>query len=260
MDLGKECGMFIEKNSASQLSGLQDICIPHASIRFPSRVIKRKIGTAEGQIEIWIPENESFRVSNIFERHEYAIPPQFMPSSDVVILDVGANVGLFAIYMRIIKNNSTIHCFEPAPHTFNLLQRNLYNMKDVFTYPIGLGGQDMMAPLMLHPHNAGENSIKIHPETVAGSIEVQIRNATAVLDRIGLAYTDILKIDTEGCEIDILQNLKDRLGYVGIILLEYHCEADRRMIDLLLHDFTLFGANTINMNAGILKYINNRLI
>ncbi|MBN8611941.1 MAG: FkbM family methyltransferase [Deltaproteobacteria bacterium] len=43
-----------------------------------------------------------------------------------VVLDVGANVGAFA--MRVAERTAgdvTIHCFEPAPPTFAILERNL---------------------------------------------------------------------------------------------------------------------------------------
>ena len=66
----------------------------------------------------------------------------------------------------------------------------------------------------------------------------------------------ILKIDTEGCEVDILKNLN--VDNYDLILLEYHSEEDRREIDKLLKNFMLLGCKTEILNRGLLKYINKK--
>jgi hypothetical protein len=81
-----------------------------------------------------------------------------------------------------------------------------------------------------------------------------------VLHQIGLSYIDILKIDTEGCEVEILSSLQPYLPYVGIVMIEYHSEKDRRRIDDRLETHILFDANICKPRLGIIKYINTRLI
>ena len=63
---------------------------------------------------------------------------------------------------------------------------------------------------------------------------------------IGDAKAHIVKIDTEGSEVDILE----RLGSFDhdVILLEYHSEANRRTIDALLGDFFLVGGEVRHLH------------
>jgi hypothetical protein len=71
---------------------------------------------------------------------------------------------------------------------------------------------------------------------------------------------DILKIDTEGSEVEILLSLHQYLPYVGIVMAEYHSETDRRTIDTMLPNHMLFDAKPCDINLGLVKYINSRLV
>ena len=78
--------------------------------------------------------------------------------------------------------------------------------------------------------------------------------------QIGISYMDVLKIDTEGSEVEILESLRPFLPYVGILMVEFHSEKDRRSIDALLETHVLFDANIRQPDLGIVKYINARVI
>ncbi len=209
---------------------------------------------------IWIPRDEVFRVHNIFEKHEYAVPAQYLPSSPLTIVDIGANVGLFALYMKRIRTDCDIYCFEPAPHILRLLEKNLRGHQRVKTFAYALSDHDGEAELYLNPFNSGENSLKSEGKQIGESIQVDVRDAATVFQHIGLTYIDILKIDTEGSEVDILQSLHQYLPYVGIVMAEYHSEADRRAIDTMLPNHMLFDARPCDINLGLVKYINSRLV
>jgi len=207
-----------------------------------------------------LPRNELFRVDRIFNRHEYGVPHIFLPLQPLVAVDIGANVGLFALYLKSLRPDCSIHCFEPAPHTFELLKINVHPLTDIHIHPLGLGDKSAIVSMALHPMNTGENSIKLAPSHPSNRTDVTIVAAKEAFTRIGLTYIDILKIDTEGCEVEILHNLQPWLGYVGLILVEYHNEQDRRAIDRILSDFNLFGADITTTEIGTLKYINRRLL
>src|SRR5579862_8282003 len=70
---------------------------------------------------ICVEELEDTKVMwNIFVRHCYSVSP-----GDRVILDVGGNVGMFAIYAAHQANQSRIYSIEPMPSTFERLTRNI---------------------------------------------------------------------------------------------------------------------------------------
>jgi FkbM family methyltransferase len=75
------------------------------------------------------PKEAQFIYKEIFEDHCYDIP-NLVPSSasefsEPFIIDAGANIGLFTLYMKQKYPASKILAFEPAPQLFELLSRNL---------------------------------------------------------------------------------------------------------------------------------------
>ena len=60
--------------------------------------------------------------------------------------------------------------------------------------------------------------------------------------------------------VEIIESLRKRLKYIGLIMVEYHSEEDRRKLDALLEDFKLIGARSDILDIGVLKYINSRLL
>ncbi len=47
-----------------------------------------------------------------------------------VVMDIGANIGMFALYMNQRFNPGKIFCFEPAPHCLEALEKNLAPLGD----------------------------------------------------------------------------------------------------------------------------------
>ena len=64
------------------------------------------------------------------------------------------------------------------------------------------------------------------------SCVVSLRNSLKKLK--GVESVDILKVDTEGCEMPILRSLAGLLPRVGVVYVEYHDDDARLDIDRLL--------------------------
>jgi FkbM family methyltransferase len=231
-----------------------------SALEYPSPVVKLQQQWPDGNRVVWIPQNEVFRVRNIFDNHDYSVPPQYLPTGPLTVVDIGANVGLFALYMKRVRADCEIFCFEPVPPTLELLKKNIGNDSGFHICPYALSNREETAQLHLHPLNSGENSLKADADTSVRTIRVPVKDAATVLRQIGLSYIDILKIDTEGCEVEILESLQPYLPYVGIVMVEFHSEKDRRSIDQRLETHLLFDANICNPRLGIVKYINTRLV
>jgi FkbM family methyltransferase len=231
-----------------------------SALAYPSPVIQVQQQWPDGNRIVRIPANEVFRIRSIFDDHDYGIPPQYMPTGPLTVVDIGANVGLFALYMKRVRTQSEIYCFEPVPATLELLKKNIGSDPRVHLYPYALSNREQTSQIHLHPLNSGENSLKADGNKPVETIRVVVKDAAAALRQIGLSYIDILKIDTEGCEVEILESLQPYLPYVGIVMVEYHSEKDRRSIDHRLETHLLFDANICNPRLGIVKYINARLV
>ncbi len=227
---------------------------------FPSQIVQVTIHGKSEDYQINIPKDEIFRIENIFTHDEYAIPADYLANKKLIVVDIGANVGLFALYMKLLRAESVIHCFEPAPATLQLLHANINHMNDVHIHPFGISNCSKKVTMALHPYNTGENSIKFVSPESDQEVEISIRNAADTMNRLQLQTIDVLKIDTEGCEVEILESLQPMINRVGIILVEYHTEKDRRRIDQLLPKFHLFGGIVTTFDLGTLKYIHERFV
>ena len=75
------------------------------------------------------------------------------------------------------------------------------------------------------------------------------------LEENSISTIDILKIDTEGCEVPILEALSDLLPSVKVIYLEYHSDDDRKAFDRLLGDTHLLLHGHMMVHLGEVTYV-----
>src|ERR671933_427952 len=55
------------------------------------------------------------------------------------VLDVGANVGQFAVASAKLLPDAQVHSFEPVPKSVERLRKNVSGLKNVIVYPFALG-------------------------------------------------------------------------------------------------------------------------
>lgn len=210
-------------------------------------------------VKIYYPEGEYDRLKRIFMENEYRLPDARSHKGTEIVLDIGANVGMYSLYHMMINPDSEIHAFEPVKDTFYVLHKNLrhYNGR-VHTYCYGLYDTDKHVDITTY-RNSGMSSFKLQWEQKVGNVEAWVKNAGKVVDDLELEHIDVIKIDTEGCEVEILTSLGKRLQSVDYIMCEYHSESDRRAIDGLLEDFTLIDVVNIALlqetQIGVVKYM-----
>ncbi len=78
----------------------------------------------------------------IFIKQQYIRNGIVINSGDI-IFDVGANIGLFYIYVNSIKDNLKIYAFEPIESIFTVLQKNilLHSLDNIRLFMFGLSSQ-----------------------------------------------------------------------------------------------------------------------
>ena len=113
-------------------------------------------------------------------------------------------------------------------------------------------GDPSLTRLYLGRNNCGEASFYDIGEQSTDTVEVETR-APSVLPK-----AHIVKIDTEGSEVEILTRMTS-LDF-DAIMLEYHSEANRRKIEALLQDYVLVGGEIRRLHRGTLKFVHKRLI
>jgi len=124
-----------------------------------------------------------------------------------------------------------IHAFDPTPGSIDYLRTT--PLPDGYHWhQIGLAGHDGRARFF-PPANPAHISHTLLAPTQAQrrAIEVEVRRLSTVMRDLGHQFIDVLKMDIEGAEYDVLDEILDRRLPVRQILVEFH------------HRFTGIGAD-----------------
>ena len=149
------------------------------------------------------------------------------------ILDVGANVGSFALWATARWPGSVVTSYEPHPGTFAFLKRNTERRRDIIPVNAALfpGGQTK-ATFMSRFAGDGESGLAAY----AGDTFVMGAQAesyeVAVVDPASLPSPDIVKIDIEGGEGDVLDHIN--LASTSLVLLEYQNRKNKLQLETRL--------------------------
>jgi len=137
-----------------------------------------------------------------------------------VIIDAGANIGLFSILIKNKFPEAKLICIEPDKENFETLIRNLSPYKDVHFENFGLWNKPTMLKVY-DKYNMGKWAMVVEETTTEGNVAAISINellAKYQLDRI-----DILKVDIETSEkIVFSDNYEQWLPKTKMILIELH--------------------------------------
>jgi FkbM family methyltransferase len=176
--------------------------------------------------------------------------------SDVtMIIDVGAYVGASSLYFSLQHPEAQIFAFEPATAAYRLLEKNTRHRSNVHTHNFGLFSSDKTVPLYKGTIDDATASVSKSAMTSEESEIVRLRSLREWLREHAISAVDVLKLDTEGCEVPILHSMSEFLPSVKILYLEYHSEDDRRAIDSLLSDTHLLVAGKMLLHRGEVTYV-----
>jgi FkbM family methyltransferase len=143
-----------------------------------------------------------------------------------IIVDVGANVGFFAIYASSINPDAEIHSFEPFPNNLAQLKRNLLlNVsRCIHSHPNAVSDKTGVTTLYFTP---GDDSGCSLNQPKSQSCPVNTIGINDLYKTCGVTNCDLLKMDCEGSELAILSAAApDVLAKIETIIMEYHNPAE----------------------------------
>jgi len=198
---------------------------------------------------------------DIFQGKSYPILrlPNYFPT---IIIDVGANIGATALYFYGNFPDCHIYCYEPSPLNYKYLKENTKHFDNIRTYEYGLFDSSCKVPLYFGKDQCMQNSIIKNNETrVTDEIVTLVKVAEEMLIK-DFSKISILKIDTEGCEVPILNEFfKLENLDIDMIYVEYHSEDDRIEIDKIVSPrFLLCSSSADQLHRGTKAYFSKALV
>ncbi|SCF49731.1 methyltransferase, FkbM family [Micromonospora matsumotoense] len=219
-------------------------------------------GTVAGLAQI-NPHETRFLHDEIFLAKSY-LQGGIVLREDAVVFDVGANIGMFSLFVAAVCPSARVYAFEPVRDVFEPLAMNVArHAVPAELFEIGLSDREQEVTFNFYPSisimscvsgyadldnevdlikqyvdNAREHGPSGREEhlaqveaLVAKDFELserrcRLRPLSAVVDEAGVPRIDLLKIDVQRAELDVLHGVDDRhWPLIQQVSMEVHDEA-----------------------------------
>lgn len=160
-------------------------------------------------------------------------------TEDTIMFEAGGNVGSVAIALALENPSARIISFEPDPLNYSLFQINLRlnGVGNVEAFNMALGKKAGLVQMYTSPDNFGDHrtskplgfSLK-EDSFIHASNMIPMVQGRDFLHELGLSQAlNLVKIDTQGADVEILRSLIDCLdskAKVGLEFSPYHLNAN----------------------------------
>lgn len=159
--------------------------------------------------------------------------------NDLIIFDVGANKGSYAIaLLEIFKDfNIQIHAFEPSKDTFKLLETELGGIKSMILNSVGCGKEQGVLKIYSTTDSTSgwaslyDRKLDHHGAKMQEIGEVEIVSIDSYCKNKNITHIHFLKLDIEGHELPALEGASDMLQNTAIDYIQFEfggCNIDSR--------------------------------
>jgi FkbH-like protein/FkbM family methyltransferase len=171
----------------------------------------------------------------IFEDQSYLRHDIQLADGDTVI-DIGANIGLFSLFVMSRCKSPAIYTFEPSPRVFDLLQANCAAYGEpgrVHAFNRGVAEKSGQAQFTFYEHSSVFSSFHPDEREDRAAVEAVVRNvmknelsdAAGVLEAdVDALTTDRLRAETIDCALSSVSDIIRENGLQKIHLLKIDAE------------------------------------
>ena len=174
---------------------------------------------------------------------------EFLNSEDSkVVLDCGANIGIFSLWVHYLSPESKIYSFEPTKSTFEILEKNIKTNnldKKIFAFNMALGDTQKKTVIRIDKEGGlGACNSLIDSKCLISTVILQEVSMVTLDDFVqgnNLPRVDFIKIDTEGYEKQIIKGACNTIRKFSPIIscAAYHFQNDKVEIPKLVKSINL---------------------
>jgi len=154
-------------------------------------------------------------------------------------IDVGAHLGTYT--NLIIKNyeKCKVVMFEPQTQIFKALKSRYLEQKNILALNYAISSKNGLKKLYLNKHDLTSTFLKFNSKnswlnykaklfssSVIGMTKkieiVKTRTLKKIIDTKKIKKIDLIKIDTEGHELEVLKGIGSRISKIKCVLIEFH--------------------------------------
>lgn len=158
-------------------------------------------------------------------RDPYLDMRKFISTEKPVLFDLGANYGQTIDEFNGVFNDCEIYSFEPSPAVFEVLKKKTSHMGNISVWNIGVGSST--TKLLLNENtNQNMSSFLEVGEDGWGSVEHKTSVSVTTIDKFceeqNIKKIDVLKIDTQGFELEVFKGAKISMleNRIGLLYFE----------------------------------------
>ena len=192
------------------------------------------------KIKIRVNSTDLMALTHVWMIQEYS-GDDFPISNDDVIIDVGAHIGLFALFASQFCKNGKIFCYEPIKENYKILIENIEmnQIQNIFPNNLAVTKETSRAKIFLNDDQSG-HSMFIQNKNF---VEVDSKSLSDIFIDNGIKECDFLKLDCEGAEYEIIESLpSDLFTKINKTAIEYHMvDTKPELLEQLINKFKQFS-------------------
>jgi FkbM family methyltransferase len=204
-------------------------------------IFETKKGT---KLKIRVKSTDLMALTNVWLVEEYANDKFEIKNNDTIV-DIGGHIGLFSLYAAEKCKLGKIFTFEPVKENFELLTENIKinNIENIIPENIAVSTDESKVTIFLNDDQSGHG---IHVKTSRSRI-IDSKNLEEICLSNNINKCDFLKIDAEGSEFEICENIPENLlKKISKIVMEYHI-FDKKSIEKLERIIEKFEKNNFEI-------------
>ncbi|PQO46080.1 FkbM family methyltransferase [Blastopirellula marina] len=169
--------------------------------------------------DVWVRPKRHYRVRTFGAGDGSWVLRDDLLNSDSVVYSFGLGWDISFDLELIERHGCNVHGFELLPSALqDLEQRDLPPNFHLHSY--GIGPEDRVE--RFQSENGGYASMNSSDSPQSFSFDAETRKLSTILETLGHKYIDVLKMDIEGAEFSLVDEICEHSESIGQLLIEWH--------------------------------------